>query len=40
MELDERVDYIESEITLIKGEIQQALVELRDMVTVIETRPT
>ena len=40
MEIDERVDYIEGEITLIKGEIQQALVELRDMVTVMDTRVT
>ena len=38
MEMDERVDYIEGEINLIKGEIQQALVELRDMVTVMETK--
>ena len=38
MEMDERVDYIEGEINLIKGEIQQALVELRDMVTVMDTR--
>jgi len=38
METDERVDYIEGEINLIKGEIQQALVELRDMVTVMETQ--
>ena len=38
MEMEERVDYIEGEINLIKGEIQQALVELKDMVTVMETR--
>jgi len=37
MELEERADYIEGEITLIKGEILQTLVGLRDMVTRIET---
>ena len=33
MEVEERVQHIEGELTLIKGEIQQTLVELRDMVT-------
>ena len=33
MEVEERVDLIEGEVTLIKGEIKQALIELREMVT-------
>lgn len=33
MDIEERVDHIQGEMTLIKGEIKQALIELRDMVT-------
>ena len=33
MDIAERVNHIQGEVTLIKGEIKQVLIELRDMIT-------